>query len=269
MVAQAAQGVHAQGGRDRAGRLGGGKNQLAERDDLDEGTQGFDRLDLLGRKTTFGADDECDMAVDIAALERVGDGKRRAVRPLVRFLPGDDDRSYSASSRQMSSSPVGSSTMGRMLRPDCLAAESAMRRHREPLRPRSSTARRTTVRAERKGMMRPIPSSVVWRMVCPMRSPFEMPCTSVRSGSFSSGISWMQRPRCLELVDRLDLDFPAFAAGSDGRDVLALPDAAHREVVQFFIGEGKGDDIAFGQFAFHEKTRYGHVCLPLARARDA
>lgn len=84
--------------------------------------------------------------------------------------------------------------MGRMLRPDCLAAESAMRRHREPLRPRSSTARRTTVRAERKGMMRPIPSSVVWRMVCPMRSPFEMPCTSVRSGSFSSGISWMQRP---------------------------------------------------------------------------
>ena len=90
MVAQATQGVHAQGGRDRAGRLGA-QDQLAERDDLDEGTQGFDRLDLLGRKTTFGADDECDMAVDIAALERVGDGKRRAVRPLVRFLPGDDD----------------------------------------------------------------------------------------------------------------------------------------------------------------------------------
>ena len=76
--------------------------------------RGFDRLDLLGCKTTFGADDECDMAVDIAPSSASVTESGVPSARLSASSQAMTTRSYSASSRQMSSSPVGSSTMGRM-----------------------------------------------------------------------------------------------------------------------------------------------------------
>ena len=121
-----------------------------------------------------------------------------------------------------------------------------MRRHREPLATAFvDNARRTTVRAESegddasytefRGLADGLPHAIALRDALHEREV----------GSFSSGISWMQRSVASNLVRTSRSRLPAFAAGSDGRDSARPPDAAHREVVQFFIGEGKGDDIAF------------------------
>lgn len=207
------------------------------------------------------------MAIDVAAFERIGDRQRRAIGTLVSFLPGNDDAIVV---HELAADVIEARRVvddGQDVTPRLLGSG------KRDAAPTVSLAaafdkRETHDRARREeGDDATMPSLGCLTDGLSMRSPLEMPCTSVRSGQFLERHVLDAATRYLELVNRDDLDLPALAASGDSGDVLALLDAAYGDVMELLIGEGEGDDIAFGQFAFHEKTRYGHVHLPLGRVR--